>query len=196
MERILATEADLRQEAEQQFTVERQQWCLEKDSLQKVLQEQQGTSHTLEQQLNAQIAALQTQVASYQAGQKAAAQIHDDTLAALQAANRQLQQQNNKLEQDLQAALAYRHKCLQQKQELQLLQRQAGNVQGSAVLEAAGEEQTSDNQQLALTGEQRAASDVAHDGDASEEHVRTLVRWSLSTCFRLACCGLCRNIDT
>ncbi|KAL0051390.1 hypothetical protein WJX82_006484 [Trebouxia sp. C0006] len=70
IERVLAAEADLRQNYEQQLVAERQQWCQEKDALQKVLQEQQGTAHSLEQHLNAQIADLQAALARYESIQE------------------------------------------------------------------------------------------------------------------------------
>ena len=123
VDRLLNAETQLREELEQQLTVEQQHWCLEKDALQKVLQEQQGTAHALEQHLTNQITALQHQLAKQHTGQETAARSHQDTVAALQTANQQLQQQCGRLEQDLHAALAYRHKCIQQKEELQQLRK-------------------------------------------------------------------------
>lgn len=120
----MAAETDLRQEHEQQLTAERQQWSLERDALQRVLQEQQGTAHTVEQQLGAEIADLKAQLLIVQTGHARSAQMQQDTLLPLQAAHQRLEQQNSKLQQDLQAALAYRHKCLQQKKELQHLRQQ------------------------------------------------------------------------
>ena len=175
IERILIAEVDLRQDHEQQLTVERQQWCLEKDTLQKVLQEQQGTAHTLEQHLNTQIADLQANLASSKLSQEAAARMHYDTLAALQTANEQLQQQQSKLEQDLKAALAYRHKCFQQKQELQLLHEQVDQAQHSSAPDVASEEQLFSDQQLELISQQQPQDAGLVDDAISQEDIKTQV---------------------
>jgi len=189
IERALAAEADLRQNYEQQLLVERQQWCQEKDALQKVLQEQQGTAHSLEQHLNAQIADLQATLGRYKSIQEHMARTHQDTLSAMQAANEQLQQQHSKLEQDLKAALAYRHKCIQQKQELQLL-KQANQPQPPSVLPLTAEELPSDDQQLNLTSEQQSSDAGTADADASQEDPVALV--SLNLCLMcLLVCQLC-----
>ena len=138
--------------------MERQQWCLEKDALQKVLQEQQGTAHTLEQHLTAQITALQEQLAKQHSGQQAGARTHQDTLEALQGANQQLQQQQSKLQQDLQAALAYRHKCIQQKQELQQLRKHTSGAQLKSMQTQGSAEDVSDDQQDDQEGVATAAN--------------------------------------
>lgn len=189
IERVLAAEADLRQNFEQQLLLERQQWSQEKDALQKVLQEQQGTAHSLEQHLNAQIADLQATLARYKAIQENMARTHQDTLSAMQAANEQLQQQQSKLEQDLKAALAYRHKCIQQKQELQLL-KQANQAQRSSILPLAAEELPSDDQQLNLTSEQQCSDAGTADADASQKDPMALVSLHLSL-MSLLVCQLC-----
>ena len=186
IERVLAAEADLRQSYEQQLVVERQQWCQEKDALQKVLQEQQGTAHSLEQHLNTQIADLQATVAIFESVQENVACTHQGTLSAMQAANEQLQQQQSKLEQDLKAALAYRHKCIQQKQELQLL-KQANQAQPPYVLPSADEELPLDDQQLNLTSERQSSDAGAADGHASQEDPMALVSLNLSLMFDLVC---------
>ncbi|DBA70858.1 TPA: hypothetical protein ACH3X2_011626 [Trebouxia sp. C0005] len=174
IERAQAAEADLRQNCEQQLLVERQQWCQEKDALQKVLQEQQGTAHSLEQHLNAQIADLQATLGRCESIQENMARTHQDTLSAMQAANEQLQQQQSKLEQDLKAALAYRHKCIQQKQELQLL-KQANQAQPPSVVPSAYEELPSDDQQLNLTIERQSSDAGTADADASREDPMAVV---------------------
>ena len=148
---MLHAEAQLREEYEQHLTLEQQQWCLEKDALQKILQEQQGTAHTLEQHLSAQITALQDQLARQCSGQETAMRSSQDTIAALRTANQQLQQQHGKLEQDLQAALAYRHKCIQQKVELQQLRKGACQPQLQPEQGAASGDISNDQQQV-LTG--------------------------------------------
>lgn len=192
IERVLAAEADLRQNYEQQLVAERQQWCQEKDALQKVLQEQQGTAHSLEQHLNAQIADLQATLARYESIQENVARTHQGTLSAMQAANEQLQQQQSKLEQDLKAALAYRHKCIQQKQELQLL-KQAHQAQPLSILPSADEELPSDDQQLNLTSERQSSDAGAADADASQEDPMALVSLNLSLMFLLVC-QLCLDV--
>ena len=148
---MLNAEAQLREEYEQQLLLERQQWCLEKDALQKVLQEQQGTAHTLEQHLAAQITALQEQLAQQHSGLHTDARTHQDTLEALQKSHQQLQQQHSKVQQDLQAALAYRHKCLQQKQELQQLRNRTSGTQLKLMQDQDVAEEVSDQQQAGLT---------------------------------------------
>lgn len=147
IEQLLRAEVQLREEHEQQLLVERQQWCLEKDALQKVLQEQQGTAHTVEQHLTAQIIALQDQLAQQHSGQHTAAQTHQETLKALQTSHQELQHQHSKLQQDLQAALAYRHKCIQQKQELQQLRDHTSGAQLQPMQDQGAAEEVSDNQQ-------------------------------------------------
>lgn len=186
IERAQAAEADLRQNCEQQLLVERQQWCQEKDALQKVLQEQQGTAHSLEQHLNAQIADLQATLGRCESIQENMARTHQDTLSAMQAANEQLQQQQSKLEQDLKAALAYRHKCIQQKQELQLL-KQANQAQPPSVVPSAYEELPSDDQQLNLTIERQSSDAGTADADASREDPMAVVSLNLSFMFLLVC---------
>ena len=151
IEKQLNAEAQLREEHEQQLLLERQQWCLEKDALQKVLQEQQGTAHTVEQHLAGQITALQDQLAVGHSGQQTAARTHQDTLEALQNSHQQLQQQHSKLQQDLQAALAYRHKCLQQKQELQQLRNRTSGTQLKSMQDIEADEEESDHQHADLT---------------------------------------------
>ena len=146
VEQLLRAEVLLREEHEQQLLLERQQWCSEKDTLQKVLQEQQGTAHTVEQHLTAQITALQDQLAQQHSGQQTAAQKHQETLKALQTSHEQLQQQHSKLQQDLQAALAYRHKCIQQKQELQQLRDHTSGAQLQPMQDQGAAEEVSDDQ--------------------------------------------------
>lgn len=167
IERLLNNEAQLRQEHEQQLLVERQQWCLEKDSLQKVLQEQQGTAHTLEQHLSAQITALRDELAKQHSGQQTAAHTHQDTLDALQRANQQLQQQHSKLQQDLQAALAYRHKCIQQKHELQQLRKHTSGAQLQTVKNHGSAEDVSDDQAVNPTAMTPQESAEAIDNPTS-----------------------------
>ncbi|DBA99943.1 TPA: hypothetical protein ACH3X1_013822 [Trebouxia sp. C0004] len=174
IERVLAAEVNLRQNYEQQLLVERQQWCQEKDALQKVLQEQQGTAHSLEQHLNEQIAVLQATLDRHESIQENMARTHQGTLSAMQAANEQLQQQQSKLEQDLKAALAYRHKCIQQKQELQLL-KQANQAQPPSVLPLAAEDIPSDDQHLNLTIERQSSDAGTADADAFQEDPMPLV---------------------
>ena len=181
IERLLNAEVQLRQEHEQQLLVERQQWCLEKDALQKVLQEQQGTAHTLEQHLSAQIAALRDEVAKQHSGQQTAARTHQDTLEALQSANQQLQQQHSKLQQDLQAALAYRHKCIQQKQELQQLRKHSSGPQVKTLQNQGSAGDVSDNRQVDLTAATPQEGFDAIDNPASSsEDLAALV--SLVSC--------------
>lgn len=176
IERFLAAEAELRQKYEQQLLVERQQWCLEKDALQKILQEQQGTAHTLEQHLHAQLAELQKTLGRHQADFDSAARAHQGTLSAMQAANQQLQQQQSKLEQDLKAALAYRHKCIKQKQELQLLHKQAVQAQPTSMLEMTNDALASDDQQLDLAIQQQSSDAGTADADGiSQEDLKALV---------------------
>ena len=189
IERALAAEAELRLNYEQQLLVERQQWCQEKDALQKVLQEQQGTAHSLEQHLNAQIADLQATLARYDN----MAHTHEDTLSAMQAANEQLQQQQSKLEQDLKAALAYRHKCVQQKQELQLL-KQANQAQPPFLLPLAADDLPSDALQLNMANERQSSDAGAADVDASQEGPVALVSLNLSLMLLLVC-QLCLDVS-
>ena len=193
IERALAAEAELRLNYEQQLLVERQQWCQEKDALQKVLQEQQGTAHSLEQHLNAQIADLQATLARYESVQDNMAHTHQDTLSAMQAANEQLQQQQSKLEQDLKAALAYRHKCVQQKQELQLL-KQANQAQPPFLLPLAADDLPSDALQLNMTNERQSSDAITADADASQEGPVALVSLNLSLMLLLVC-QLCLDVS-
>ena len=196
----MIAEADLRQDYEQQLTVDRQQWCLEKDALQKVLQEQQGTAHALEQHLNAQIAKLQASLDTHQSGRQHDARMHQDTIAALQVANEQLQHQQSKLEQDLKAALAYRHKCIRQKQELQLFHKQAN--QGQRV-QLVADNVLSDDQQADLSSEQQPSDATSADDAASQEDLRALVSSRLAcsmlwcvmclSYMQAECMAVCRN---
>ena len=194
IEKLLNVEAQLREEHEQQLLVERQQWCLEKDALQKVLQEQQGTAHTVEQHLAAQITALQEQLAQQHSGLQTDARTHQDTLEALQNSHEQLQQQNSKLQQDLQAALAYRHKCLQQKQELQQLRNRTSGTQLKSMQDQGAAEEVSDDQQA-----DPAAASLQEDVDAvnspasSSEDLAALVGLavSLQQCLCCTCAHMC-----
>ena len=127
-----------------------------------------------------------------QAAQTTEARVQQDSLLALQSANEQLQQQSNKLEVDLQAALAYRHKCLQQKKELQLLRKQVAAGQAQNVPQPSTEtwssaeqpvhrqqQQTEDQTALVHRQEQQGKDQQSEaadpDAHASQEDVNALV---------------------
>ena len=191
IEKLLNAEVQLREEHQQQLLLERQQWCLEKDALQKVLQEQQGTAHTVEQHLAVQITALQDQLAQQHSGQQTAARTHQDTLEALQNSHQQLQQQHGKLQQDLQAALAYRHKCLQQKQELQQLRNHTSGTQLRSMLDQGAAEEVSDDQQADATAvPPQEGVHAVNSPASSSEDLAALVGLSISVqqCL-LSLCG-------
>lgn len=142
-----------------------------------MLQEQQGTAHSLEQHLTNQIIALQHQLAKQHTGQETIAYSHQHTVAALQTANQQLQQQCGRLEQDLQAALAYRHKCIQQKEELQQLRKQtlADQLRSEQDQGSAGD--NADDQQTHVSAEiSHQGADATHSPAGKLKKLATLVR--------------------
>ena len=143
-----------------------------------MLQEQQGTAHTVEQHLAAQITALQEQLAQQHSGQQTAARTHQDILEALQNSHQQLQQQYSKLQQDLLAALAYRHKCLQQKQELQQLRNHTSGTQLKSMQDIEVAEEVSDHQPADLTAApQQEGADAMN---SSSEDLAALVGLTMS----------------
>lgn len=190
VEQLLRAEVQLREEHEQQLLEERQQWCLEKDALQKVLQEQQGTAHTVEQHLTAQITALQDRLAQQHSDQQTAAQEHQETLKALQTSHEQLQQQHSKLQHDLQAALAYRHKCIQQKQELQQLRNHTSGAQLQSMQDQGAAEEVSDDQQtdhMIAVPPQGVVGDAVNSSASSAQDLAALVG-SCHLCPTMSCC--------
>ena len=117
-------EAVVRNMYEQQIASEQQQWSNEKDSLQRALQEQQGTAFTLQMSLQARISELEEQLQAQDSHHASVMAAQRGDLAKLQETIDHLQQKQQQLLQDLKEALAYRQKCVVQKQKIQQLEKQ------------------------------------------------------------------------
>lgn len=156
-------EAVLRRAHETQLIAEQQQWYVEKDTLQKALQEQQGIAFALQQQQQERISELEGQLQIQESCHSTAVTAQHETIVDLQDTIVNLQQQQQQLQQDLAEAFAYRQKCVVQKQRIQQMEKRLPEFQHGRSPQQA---QVSGNDPIDLTKDvDRAEAKGADDAE-------------------------------
>lgn len=169
-------EAVVRNMYEKQIAAEQQQWSGERGSLQKALQEQQGIAFTLQTSLQARISELEEQLQAQEAGHVSVMKAQHSDVARLQETIIELQQKQQQLLEHLKQALAYRQKCVVQKQKIEQLEKQiASNQHGTSPEKAV----VVDDAPIDLT---RDAPEAAENASANilESEV-SIWHWNCST---------------